>query len=176
MLLAFVAHTQQSLAALLYYVATYALATLGVLGVLAVTEKQLGNDKIYDLAGLSRRAPFLSLCLAIFLLSLAGIPPLSGFFAKFLLFAALLAAGPGSKLLLSLVILAIAMSAISLFYYLRVLKRVYVADPPDGASEIESPLLMQIIVGLLAGSVVILGCAPDLLLTQILNAIHASGL
>ena len=176
MLLAFIAHTQQSLAALLYYVATYALATLGVLGVLAVTEKHLGTDTISDLAGLSRRAPFLSLCLAVFVLSLAGIPPLSGFFAKFLLFSALLAAGPGSKLLLWLVIFAIGMSAVSLFYYLRVLKRVYVADPPTEASEIKSTLLLRVIVGLLAGSVVVLGCEPDLILTQILQAIHASGL
>ena len=176
MLLAFIAHTQQSLAALLYYVATYALATLGVLGVLAVTEKHLGTDTISDLAGLSRRAPFLSLCLAVFVLSLAGIPPLSGFFAKFLLFSALLAAGPGSKLLLWLVIFAIGMSAVSLFYYLRVLKRVYVADPPTEASEIKSTLVLRVIVGLLAGSVVVLGCAPDLILTQILQAIHASGL
>ena len=176
MLLAFVAHTQQSLASLLYYVATYALATLGVLGVLAVTEKQLGNDAIHDLAGLSRRAPFLSLSLAIFVLSLAGIPPLSGFFAKFLLFSALLAAGPGSKLLLWLVIFAIGMSAVSLFYYLRILKRVYVADPPAEAGQIESPLLLRVIVGMLAGGVVVLGCAPDSILKHILQAIRASGL
>jgi NADH-quinone oxidoreductase subunit N len=176
MLLAFVVHTQQSLAALLYYVATYALATLGVLGILAVTEKQIGNDSISDLSGLSRRAPFFSFCLAIFLLSLAGIPPLSGFFAKFLLFTSVLAANSGSKLLLWLVIIAIAMSAVSLFYYLRVLKRVYVADPDIEASEIRSPILMQVVVGLLAGSVVLLGCAPDLILTPILNVIHASGL
>ena len=176
MLLAYVTHTQQSLAALLYYVATYSLATLGVLGVLAVTEKQLGNDTISDLAGLSRRAPFLSICLAIFLLSLAGIPPLSGFFAKFLLFTSVLAADPGSTLLLWLVVIAIAMSAVSLFYYLRVLKKVYVSDPVAEAQEIQSPLLTQIIVGLLAAGVVLLGCVPDLLLNQILNAIHASGL
>ncbi len=176
MLLAFVAHTQQSLAALLYYVVTYALATLGVLSVLSVTEKHLGNDTISDLAGLSRRTPFLSLCLAVFVLSLAGIPPLSGFFAKFLLFSALLAADPGSKLLLWLVIFAIGMSAVSLFYYLKILKKVYVADPPAEASNVTSPLLIRVIVGLLAGSVVILGCAPDLILEKVVRAIHASGL
>jgi NADH-quinone oxidoreductase subunit N len=176
MLLAFVSHTQQSLAALLYYVATYSLATLGVLGIVAVTEKQIGNDKISDLAGLSKRAPFLSFCLAIFLLSLAGIPPLSGFFAKFLLFTSVLAASPGSKLLLWLVIIAIAMSAVSLFYYLRVLKKVYVTDPPAEVSRIQAPALSQFVVGLLAAGVVLLGCAPDLILTQILNVIHASGL
>jgi NADH-quinone oxidoreductase subunit N len=176
MLLAYVAHTQQSLAALLYYVATYSLATLGVLGVLAVTEKEIGNDSISDLAGLSRRAPFLSFCLAIFILSLAGIPPLSGFFAKFLLFTAVLAASPGSKLLLWLVIIAIAMSAVSLFYYLRVLKRVYVADPDVETKEIQSPVLSQVVIGLLAAGVVLLGCAPDMLLAQVLKVIHASGL
>jgi NADH-quinone oxidoreductase subunit N len=176
MLLAFVAHTQQSLGALLYYVATYSLATLGIFGIIALTEKQLGNDTISGLAGLSRRAPFLSACLFIFLLSLAGIPPLSGFFAKFLLFASLLASAPGSRLFVGLVLFAIAMSAVSLYYYLRVLKSVYVADPPAEAEVIHSSLLMRTVIGLLAGGVVALGCAPDLLLAQILKVIHASGL
>jgi NADH-quinone oxidoreductase subunit N len=176
MLLAFITHTQQTLAALLYYVATYSLATLGVFGVLAVTEKHIGNDNISDLSGLSRRAPFLSVCLAIFLLSLAGIPPLSGFFAKFLLFTSVVAADPGSRLLLWLVIGAIAMSAVSLFYYLRVLKKVYVSDPPFEPQPIEASILAQLVVGLLAAGVVLLGCMPDLLLNQILKALHTSGL
>jgi NADH-quinone oxidoreductase subunit N len=176
MLLAYVAHSEQSLAALLYYVATYALATLGIFGILTVTEKQLGNDKISDLAGLSRRAPFLSACLFIFVLSLAGIPPLSGFFAKFLLFTSVLAVSAGSKLLIWLIIFAIGMSAVSLFYYLRVLKSAFVADPPTDATPIQSPVLLQLVVGLLAAGVVALGCAPDLILNQILKVIHASGL
>ena len=176
MLLAFVAHSEQSLAALLYYVATYALATRGIFGILTVTEKQLGNDKISDLAGLSRRAPFLSACLFIFVLSLAGIPPLSGFFAKFLLFTSVLAVSSGSKLLIGLIIFAIGMSAVSLYYYLRVLKSAFVADPPAETTPIQSPVLLQLVVGLLAAGVVALGCAPDLILNQILNAIHASGL
>jgi NADH-quinone oxidoreductase subunit N len=176
MLLAFIAHSEQSLAALLYYVATYALATLGIFGILSVTEKQLGSDKISDLAGLSRRAPFLSACLFIFVLSLAGIPPLSGFFAKFLLFTAVLGVSAGSKLLIGLIIFAIAMSAVSLFYYLRVLKSAFVADPPAHATSLRSPVLLQLVVGLLAAGVIALGCAPDLILNQILNVIHASGL
>ena len=73
-------------------------------------------------------------------------------------------------------IVAIAMSSVSLFYYLRVLKSVYVADPAAEISEIRSPILVQVVVGLLAGGVVLLGCAPDLLLAQILKVIHASGL
>ena len=69
----------------------------------------------------------------IFLLSLAGIPPLSGFFAKFYLFGAALNTGDHFGLLW-LVLLAIATSAVSLYYYLRVLKQIYVADLPEAAA------------------------------------------
>ena len=173
MLLAIVSHTQQSLAALLYYVVTYALATLGAFAVIGVVEKRTGGDRLSDFDGLSRRAPVLSFCLFIFLLSLAGIPPLAGFFGKFYLFVSVLAAAPG---LLWLVVLAIAMSAVSFYYYLQVLKRIYVASPSAGADEMQVPILSQIVMVLLAGAVVLLGCAPHLLLRWILVAIRASGL
>jgi len=176
MLLAIVGHTEQSLAALLYYVFTYAIATLGAFGVLAIVESEAGSDQLSEFNGLSRRAPFLSFCMAIFLLSLAGIPPLSGFFAKFYLFASLLSAQSGSKVMLWLVVLAIGMSAVSLYYYLRVLKRIYVTDPTVPAAQILSTILSRIILGVLAGAVVLLGCAPNLLLRWIEDAIHASGL
>ena len=179
-LLALVAHTQQSLAALLYYVVTYALATLGAFGVIAVVEHRTGGDRLSDFDGLSRREPILSACMFIFLLSLAGIPPLAGFFGKFYLFVSVLNAGPG---LLWLVVLAIAMSAVSLYYYLLVLKRMYVANPavevanPAGnAGTIRTPIFRQIIVALIAAAVVLLGCAPHLLLRWIQAAIQASGI
>jgi NADH-quinone oxidoreductase subunit N len=176
MLLAIVAHTELSLASLLYYVVTYALATLGAFGVIAVVEEQKGGDDLCNFDGLSRQAPVISFCLAIFILSLAGIPPLAGFFAKFYLFVTVLNAAPGSMGLLWLVVLAIAMSAVALYYYLQVLKRVYVAAPPADAKEMRTPILSQVLLLLLAASVVLLGCAPQLLLRWILAAIQASGL
>jgi NADH-quinone oxidoreductase subunit N len=176
MLLGIVAHTPQSLAALLYYVVTYALATLGAFGVIAVVEEQMGGDDLKNFDGLAERAPVLSFCLAIFVLSLAGIPPLAGFFGKFFLFVAVLNSTPGHGGLLWLVVLAIAMSAVSLYYYLKVLKRVYVAGPVEGAKNLRVPVLSQVLVVLLAAAVVVLGCAPRLLLGPILAAIHASGL
>ncbi len=175
MLLAMVAHTQQSFAALLYYAVTYALATLGAFGVVAVVEKQTDSDQLSNFDGLSRRAPVLSFCLFIFLLSLAGIPPLAGFFGKFYLFASVLAAS-SSLGLLWLVVLAIAMSAVSLYYYLQVLKRVYVASPAADVKKIQSPRLSQLVIVLLAGAVVLLGCAPHLLLRWILEAVRVAGL
>ena len=179
MLLAIVAHTQQSLGALLYYVATYALATLGAFGVVAIVEQQTGGDRLAHFDGLSRRAPVLSACMFVFLLSLAGIPPLAGFFGKFYLFVSVLHSGPG---LLWLIVLAIAMSAVSLYYYLQVLKRIYVANPSDGvanasadATTIRTPILSQAVVVLLAAGVVVFGCAPHLLLQWIDAAIRATG-
>jgi NADH-quinone oxidoreductase subunit N len=164
MLLALVAHTQQSLAALLYYVVTYALATLGAFGVVAAVVRRTGNSRLSDFDGLSRREPVLSACMFVFLLSLAGIPPLAGFFGKFYLFVSVLDADPS---LLWLVVLAIAMSAVSLYYYLRVLKQVYVADGPADASAIRVGLVTRLTLWVVAGLVILLGCAPGLLLRWI---------
>ena len=169
MLIGVVAHTPTGLAALLYYVITYSLGTIGAFGIIGVIEKATGSDKIADLAGLSKRSPILSVCLFIFVLSLAGIPPLAGFFGKFYLFVAAYGANPG---LLWLVGFAIAMSAVSLFYYLRILKRVYGEGSVNDGPIKASPLALATIV-LLAGLVVLFGCAPNLLLQPILNAIHA---
>jgi NADH-quinone oxidoreductase subunit N len=176
MLLAIVAHTPQSLAALLYYVITYALATLGAFAVIAVVEEQKGSDALSSFDGLSRQAPVLSFCLAIFILSLAGIPPLAGFFGKFYLFVTVLGSTPQPTALLWLVVLAIAMSAVSLYYYLRVLKSVYVAPPAAESRTMHVPIVSQILVIVLAAAVTLLGCAPHLLLKWILAAIQASGL
>jgi NADH-quinone oxidoreductase subunit N len=161
MLLAIVAHTPQGLGALVYYVITYALASLGAFGVLGALEAE-GVDRIDDLRGLSRRAPGLALCLVIFLLSLAGIPPLAGFFGKFYLFTAALNGEPHLGLLW-LVLLAVAMSAVSLYYYLRVLKQAYVAESSDD-SPVRAAALTRISVGLLAALVVLFGCVPGVLM------------
>ena len=164
MLLGIVSHTQQSFDALLYYALTYALTTIGAFGVVAVVEDKIGGDKLSDFAGLSRRAPVLSFCMLIFLLSLAGIPPLAGFFAKFYLFTSVLTAQPQTFGLLWLVILAILMSTVSLYYYLQVLKRIYIAPMPDDADPIRTPVVAQIILCLIAIGIIVLGCAPNILL------------
>ena len=162
MLLGLIGHTQQSLSALVYYVITYALASLGAFGVLGALEPE-GIDRIQDLRGLSRRAPGLSFCLLIFLLSLAGIPPLAGFFGKFYLFSAALSAEPHLGLFW-LVLLAVAMSAVSLYYYLRVLKQVYVAESSLPEPALQMPLLTRLTLWALAALVVLLGCFPGVLL------------
>ena len=166
LLIAVAIHTQQSLAALTYYVITYALATTGAFAVLVALEQQK-VDTIADFAGLAERAPDLAFCLLIFLLSLAGIPPLAGFFGKFYLFIAALHAG-----LLWLVLLALAMSVVSFYYYLKVLKQAYVAEPAAEASAIQVPVTIRLTVWMTAAFVVLLGCLPNLLLSPIAAAIR----
>jgi NADH-quinone oxidoreductase subunit N len=168
MLLGILSHNTPGLRALLYYVITYALATIGAFGGLAALEEKK-VDRLADFAGLSRRAPWLSFCMLIFLLSLAGIPPLAGFFGKFYIFSSALSANAG---LLWLVVLAIAMSAVSLYYYLRVLKQIYVREPAAGIAPIQTSWIMNATVGLIALLVVLLGCVPNLLLGWIDGALR----
>jgi NADH-quinone oxidoreductase subunit N len=176
MLLGVLPHGEQSLTALVYYVITYALATLGAFGVVSIVEGRAGDDRLVDFAGLSRRAPVLSFCMLIFMLSLAGIPPLAGFFGKFYVFASALNADPANLGLLWLVVVALAMSAVSLYYYLQVLKQIYVAEPETGTGALPRPVLSQVAIVLLALAVVVLGCAPNLLLGPLVRAIHGAGL
>jgi len=167
MLLGVLANTPSGQSALLFYVITYALTVLGAFGVVTVVEEATGGDAIKDFAGLSRRAPLLSLCLLVFLLSLAGIPPLAGFIGKFFLFSATVAADEQNLGLLWLVVLAIVMSAVSFYYYLQVLKQAYVVDAPEDVPAIRVPLILRLTLLVLAGLVVLLGCAPGLLLNQL---------
>jgi NADH-quinone oxidoreductase subunit N len=166
MLLGVLTNTVDSHRALMFYVITYAVTTIGAFGAVFVVEEATGSDALANFKGLSKRAPGLALCLMIFLLSLGGIPPLAGFIGKFFLFAATVDFG-NSLCLLWLVILAIAMSAVSFYYYLRVLKAAYVEDAAEAAPAIKVPLLSFLALALLALLVILFGVAPGLL-TQFL--------
>ena len=162
------------LSALIFYVVTYGLTVVGAFGVVSAIEEKTGDAKLSDFAGLSRREPVLAFCMMIFMLSLAGIPPLAGFFGKFYVFTA--AVGGAKDLgLLWLVILAIATSAVSLYYYLQVLKQIYVAPVPDGPAPARAAISTQVILVVIAAAVVILGLAPGLLLIPLLTAIQHAG-
>jgi NADH-quinone oxidoreductase subunit N len=99
----------------------------------------------------------------VLFLSLAGIPPLVGFWAKFNLFAAVLRVYPRG-IGMGLVALAVAMSAVSLYYYLQVLKRVFVMPAVDETPLKANTVTMGVLV-LIAFAVVVLGCLPELLQT-----------
>ena len=165
MVVGVMAHDQLGLASLLYYAITYALTTLGAFGVVAIVQQQTGGDRLSDFAGLSRRSPGLAFCMMVFILSLAGIPPLAGFFGKFYVFSEVLRGGLPGMGLLWLVALAIALSAVSLYYYLQVLKQIFVAQEPATDSGLRAaPITQQVVLSLLALAVIVLGCLPQWLI------------
>jgi len=165
LLLGVIASGSSGPAPLFYYAATYGLATVGAFGVIAVIEPMAGGAKITDLAGLSRRSPFLAGCLLVYILSLAGVPPLAGFVGKFVVFAAALKMGGLAGPIGWLAVLAIALSAVALYYYLIVLKQALVAAPAPGASgRIRVPLATAFALAAAAALILLLGLFPSLLL------------
>ena len=159
----------------LFYVIVYGLATLGALAVTAAVERDRGNDSPSSFAGLIHRSPGQALALLIFLASLAGIPPLAGFVGKFALFSEAMAQGSsgGNPGLVWLVGLAAVMSAVSLYYYLLILKQAFVVEAgPSEESEI--PLSHLLAVALPALALLVLGFFPALLLDPITAAVMDS--
>ena len=163
--LAFFSYSSRSAQAILYYILTYGLTTIGAFGAVAVVERAGGSDRMEAFLGLVKRNRLLAAVMMVLFLSLAGIPPLVGFWAKFNLFAAVLGVYP-TGIGLGLVALAVAMSAVSLYYYLQVLKRVFVMPAVDETPLKANPVTMGVLM-VIALAVVILGCLPGLLQTWI---------
>ncbi len=167
-LIGLIAATKMGAAAVLFYVIVYAITNLGAFGVVAALAGKAGGDDVAHFNGMARRAPFLSLLMLIFMLSLAGIPPLGGFFGKFYLFAAAVERDSQNFGLLWLVIVGILTSAVSLYYYLIVLKHIYVHAPAQ-EDRIATPPSLTFCLGLLALAVVALGVFPQPILTLLSN-------
>jgi NADH-quinone oxidoreductase subunit N len=159
--LAFLSWPNRIPQAVLYYILTYGLTTIGAFGVVGVIERATGSDKLDSFRGLHKRNPLLAAVLLVLFLSLAGIPPLVGFWAKFNLFAAVLRVS-AEPVPFALVALAVALSAVSLYYYLQVLKRVYVVPAVDETPIKAHPVTLVVLLGI-AAAVVLLGCFPALL-------------
>ncbi len=173
-LIGLVAGDRDGFSAALFYATVYAITLVGAFGVVAMVRRETGGDDISNFRGLASRSPLLAACMSVFMLSLAGIPPLAGFFGKFYLFSAALRAGADHGLLW-LVTVALFGSFISLYYYLIVLKAVFVDDAPLPAARhanvVSADLLPRTIVAVLAAAVLLLGVAPQALTAQILAAI-----
>jgi proton-translocating NADH-quinone oxidoreductase chain N len=161
---------EQGVAALVYYLIIYTLTNLGAFGALAAASLSVGGDDIDDLNGLAQRNLGLALLFALCVLSLAGIPPLGGFFAKFYIFMVGWQAGAEW-----LVVLAIASTIISLYYYLRLLKAMFIMPPPEGKAaggSFQAPATMTVAVAIAVILLVGLGMFPNLILS-IINQVQA---
>jgi NADH-quinone oxidoreductase subunit N len=115
--------------AILFYLLTYALTSVGAFGVTAlVATRDHANDDLGDYAGLATRQPLLAFLMTIFLLSLGGFPPTAGFIGKWYLFSAAISAGD-----YGLAIIGVLTSVVSVFFYLRVVVMMYMSDHPSHA-------------------------------------------
>jgi len=119
------------LAALLSYLAVYLLMNVGAFGATALVVWQTGSDHLSAFTGLGRRAPWVAVPMAICLFSLVGLPPLGGFAAKWYLLLALGRAGSTHPWLWILVVVAVLNTAISLYYYVRIIRQMYLVDDPQ---------------------------------------------
>ncbi len=146
---------------LLVYLAAYLFTNLGAFFVATLIGARLGSDDIPDYAGLAQRAPALAFLMALFMLSLTGIPPTVGFFAKFYVFAAAIEQTPS---LLWLVVVGVVNSVISLYYYMSVIRAMYLLPAAD-ASPVEAPPAMRIALWVTGLGTLLLGVYPQPLVT-----------
>jgi NADH-quinone oxidoreductase subunit N len=153
-------------AAVLYYLIVYAFANVGAFAVAAWMARDLDSDNIDDLNGLGFQQPFLAVCILVLMLSLIGIPPLAGFFGKLYVFMEALNQTHESQqhvTLISLVALGLLNSVVSAFYYVRVLKAMFLRDA--GTKQMAAPdrgIALPIVVGTIV--VAIFGLMPDSLI------------
>ena len=164
MLIGFVVGTASGMEGLMYYILAYALMNLGAFGCVIMISNSIGSDAIEDYAGLSKNNPVPAFMLTVFLLSLAGVPPLAGFLGKFLVFAAAIQ----SKFML-LAVAGVVNSVIAAYYYMRIIKFMYL-DEPKAASAGQRSLPLQVALAIVMAGVLIAGLYPS----PFLNWIRAS--
>jgi len=148
-LIAIIARNSLSSSALIFYMLVYAFMIFGAFGVVILIGREgKENLELKDYSGLGFQAPLLALCMSIFMLSLGGLPPLAGFIAKFYIFQAALNEG-----YVTLVVLAVLNSAISFYYYLRVIVFMYMKEP-EGEFQISlAPLTLLVVIISVLGTV-----------------------
>jgi NADH-quinone oxidoreductase subunit N len=156
----------------MFYVVTYVLTTLGTFGVLLLLARDgFESEDVADLAGLNQRSPLYAGVMAVCMFSLAGIPPLVGFYAKLSVLQALVSSGSVGYLVLA--IFAVLLSLVGAFYYLRVVKVMYF-DAPIQTAAIAPAADVRVVLSLNAALVLGLGLLPGGLMALCADAIARS--
>ncbi len=151
-LLGFLSNDQLGYSTIVYFVAVYIFSNLGAFGVVQAISTSSGKENMDDYEGLYRTNPKLSLVMMLALFSLAGIPPLAGFFGKFFLYAA-----AASKGYYFLVFIAVVNATISLYYYLLVVRAMFLRKNPNAIPFFKSKITMRLGLILAALGILITG-------------------
>jgi len=125
---------------ILYYLAVYFFMNLGAFAIVAFIRNQIFSEKIADYAGLGRQCPVLAVCMAICLVSLIGIPPLGGFFGKFMIFASLYDAGVYHWSMWAVLVIGGLNTVFALFYYMQVLRVIFMGQVSPDLRPVDVPL------------------------------------
>ena len=153
----------------MFYVVTYVLTTLASFGVILLLSRHgFESEEISDFAGLNHRSPFYAGIMAMCLFSLAGIPPMVGFYAKLSVLQALIASGQSVHIVVA--VFAVMMSLVGAFYYLRVVKVMYF-DAPITATAVTAPLDVRAVLSINGALLLLLGLLPGALMTLCANAV-----
>ncbi|NJS36686.1 MAG: NADH-quinone oxidoreductase subunit NuoN [Brachymonas sp.] len=153
----------------MFYAVTYVLTTLATFGVILLLSRDgFESEEIADLAGLNQRSPLYAAVMAICLFSLAGIPPMVGFFAKLSVLQPLIATG--QTMYIALAVYAVIMSLIGAFYYLRIVKVMYF-DAPITVGLVSASMEVRTVLAINGALVILLGLFPSGLLQLCLQAI-----
>ncbi|MDR2851709.1 MAG: NADH-quinone oxidoreductase subunit NuoN [Burkholderiaceae bacterium] len=156
----------------MFYVITYVLTTLATFGIIMLLAREgFESEEIADLAGLNRRSPLYAGVMAIAMFSLAGIPPMVGFYAKLMVLQALINSGQMAYIVLA--VFAVLISLVAAFYYLRVVKVMYFDEPSSTAAPaaIVAPRQVRVVLALNGALILILGIVPGGLMSLCMKAI-----
>jgi NADH-quinone oxidoreductase subunit N len=157
--------SNQGLIAIMIYFAVYAIMNLGAFFVVMLIANKTGSEDIDDYKGLGYSQPFLGVCLGIFLISLTGLPPTAGFVGKLYLFIALVDAK-----MIALAVVALLNSVVALYYYIRVLKNLFLVKPEVEVPAFKVSFANGLIVVLLAAPIIYYG----VYFTPIINLARSS--
>ncbi len=159
----------QGYAPVVVYLVVYAIMNLGAFAVLAIiAAREDGGLNLHDVSGLARRHPWLAFSMAVFLLSMAGIPPTAGFAAKYLLFYSAIQAHETP-----LVIISVLCSAVSVYYYLRVLVYMYMRDPEGSPAASRTSLWQALAVASMVALTLQMGVLPARIATVAKKAVSS---
>ena len=160
---------ENAYSASMFYVITYVLTTLAALGVILLLAREgFESEEISDFAGLNQRSPLYAGVMAVCLFSMAGIPPLVGFYAKLAVLQALVASG--QTIYTAMAVFAVIMSLIGAFYYLRVVKVMYF-DAPLTATNVSAPVDVRVVLTINGALVLVLGLLPGGLMALCADAV-----
>lgn len=156
-------NSARAIEGLLYYLIVYLFMNLGAFAIVALIRNEIYSEEVDDYNGLAQQAPFLCVCMAVCLFSLIGLPPFGGFFAKLVIFSSLMQAGYIHWLMWAVLVVGGLNTVFSLFYYVRILKAMFISPRPEMARRADEAWPTRWYVLIVTAPVLLAGIKIDVL-------------